>query len=182
MTAKRYARSIYTGPYILVSTSQPPLESTLVSLKGRCSVLCCSQSTAVQSPTSSLTTAYSITNTLMTHSSISLCEPTTHLLGCPFLRSVPLDVRQWYLQNGLQLNPDKSEALIVRTANQLRAVTSSVPSMSVAGVDLPVADDMKVLRVMLDRRLTFHKHVTTCLLYTSPSPRDRQKSRMPSSA
>ena len=25
-------------------------------------------------------------------------------------------------------------------------------------------------------------YVTTCLLYTSPSPRDRQKSRMPSSA
>ena len=68
------------------------------------------------------------------------------------------DVRQWYLQNGLQLNPDKS---IVGTANQLRAVTSSVPSVSVAGVDLPVADDMKVLGVVLDRRLTFYKHVTT---------------------
>ena len=26
------------------------------------------------------------------------------------------------------------------------------------------------------------KGITTCLLYTSPSPRDRQKSRMPSSA
>ena len=26
------------------------------------------------------------------------------------------------------------------------------------------------------------KHYVTCLLYTSPSPRDRQKSRMPSSA
>ena len=26
------------------------------------------------------------------------------------------------------------------------------------------------------------KHATGCLLYTSPSPRDRQKSRMPSSA
>ena len=26
------------------------------------------------------------------------------------------------------------------------------------------------------------KHTSTCLLYTSPSPRDRQKSRMPSSA
>ena len=26
------------------------------------------------------------------------------------------------------------------------------------------------------------KHMTSCLLYTSPSPRDRQKSRMPSSA
>ena len=27
-----------------------------------------------------------------------------------------------------------------------------------------------------------HKHIWDCLLYTSPSPRDRQKSRMPSSA
>ena len=27
-----------------------------------------------------------------------------------------------------------------------------------------------------------HKDPYTCLLYTSPSPRDRQKSRMPSSA
>ena len=26
------------------------------------------------------------------------------------------------------------------------------------------------------------QHPTNCLLYTSPSPRDRQKSRMPSSA
>ena len=28
----------------------------------------------------------------------------------------------------------------------------------------------------------FHTGNNTCLLYTSPSPRDRQKSRMPSSA
>ena len=28
----------------------------------------------------------------------------------------------------------------------------------------------------------FEKRVNICLLYTSPSPRDRQKSRMPSSA
>ena len=32
--------------------------------------------------------------------------------------------------------------------------------------------------VFMDMRTNF----TTCLLYTSPSPRDRQKSRMPSSA
>ena len=31
-----------------------------------------------------------------------------------------------------------------------------------------------------DKEITETKH--TCLLYTSPSPRDRQKSRMPSSA
>ena len=28
----------------------------------------------------------------------------------------------------------------------------------------------------------FARHMVRCLLYTSPSPRDRQKSRMPSSA
>jgi len=30
----------------------------------------------------------------------------------------------------------------------------------VAGIDLPVADDIKVLGVVLDRRLTFHKHLS----------------------
>ena len=32
------------------------------------------------------------------------------------------------------------------------------------------------------QELDFSKLVYTCLLYTSPSPRDRQKSRMPTSA
>ena len=33
-----------------------------------------------------------------------------------------------------------------------------------------------------DQEIVAEDEVTTCLLYTSPSPRDRQKSRMPSSA
>jgi len=76
--------------------------------------------------------------------------------GLSVLAECTTEVRHWYLQNGLQLNPDKSEVLIVGKTNQLRAVTSSVSSVSMAGVDLPVADDIKVL----DRRLTFHKHVS----------------------
>ena len=41
----------------------------------------------------------------------------------------------------------------------------------------------KIGKVVLDQ-LNKHKEamVKACLLYTSPSPRDRQKSRMPSSA
>ncbi len=31
-------------------------------------------------------------------------------------------------------------------------------------------------------KIESHNHPSACLLYTSPSPRDRQKSRMPSSA
>ena len=49
--------------------------------------------------------------------------------GLSVLAECITEVRQWYLQNGLQLSPDKSEALIVGTTNQLRAVTSSVSSM-----------------------------------------------------
>jgi len=37
---------------------------------------------------------------------------------------------------------------------------SSVSSVVVAGVDLPVADKIKLLGVVLDRRLSFHKHVS----------------------
>ena len=37
-------------------------------------------------------------------------------------------------------------------------------------------------KVRVSVRVSDGVRVSTCLLYTSPSPRDRQKSRMPSSA
>ena len=42
--------------------------------------------------------------------------------GLAVLTACTADVKQWYLQNGLQLNPDKSEALVVGTANQHGAI------------------------------------------------------------
>ena len=72
--------------------------------------------------------------------------------GLSILAFCTTDVKQWYVQNGLQLNPDKSEALFMGTATQLRAV-SFFKSVSVADVDFPVADSMRVLGVTLDRRL-----------------------------
>ena len=55
---------------------------------------------------------------------------------------------------GLQLNHDKSKVLTIGTSTQLlQAATSTTSSVSVAGVDLPVAEEMKVLDVVvLDRR------------------------------
>src|SRR5678809_1639091 len=38
------------------------------------------------------------------------------------------------------------------------------------------------LSVIYRHYTSIYRHYTSCLLYTSPSPRDRQKSRMPSSA
>ena len=66
---------------------------------------------------------------------LAMCADNT-AAGLSVLAACTSDVRLWYMHNGLQLNPDKSEALIVGT----------------------------------------------CLLYTSPSPRDGLLSRMPSSA
>ena len=47
--------------------------------------------------------------------------------------------------------------------------------------DLFESDVNPEIRVLVDN-YTDSDEVSTCLLYTSPSPRDRQKSRMPSSA
>jgi len=79
--------------------------------------------------------------------------------GLSVLAACTAEVRQWYLQNELQLNPEKSEALVIGTANQLRTAKSAITSVCVADVQLPVADEIKVLGVVLDRRLAFDKHV-----------------------
>jgi len=78
------------------------------------------------------------------------------------LAACTADIKLWFMQNGLQLNPDKSDALIMVTVNQL-PTASSLSSVKVAGVDLPVAKDIKVLGVILDRRLTFDKHVLSVM-------------------
>jgi len=79
--------------------------------------------------------------------------------GLSILAAFTTDVKQWYMQNGLQLNPDKPEALFMGTAKQLKAV-SFLKTVSVADVDLPLADSMRVLGVTLDRRLTFDNHAS----------------------
>jgi len=81
--------------------------------------------------------------------------------GLAVLAMCTVDVRQWYLRNGLQVNPDKSETLIIGTTKQLQVATASLSSLTVAGVDLPVADEMKVLGVVLDRRLSLDRHATS---------------------
>jgi len=73
--------------------------------------------------------------------------------GLSILAACTTDVKQWYMQNGLRLNPDKSDALFMGTATQLRAV-SSLKAVSVADVDL------RVFGVTLDRRLTFDNHAS----------------------
>ena len=47
---------------------------------------------------------------------------------------------------------------------------------------VPITSDLEIQFVEIDPLLPAANVYIACLLYTSPSPRDRQKSRMPSSA
>jgi len=80
--------------------------------------------------------------------------------GLTVLAAFTTDVKHWNLENGLQLNPNKSQVLIIRMPTQVQATTLTMSSMSVAGVDLPVSEEMKVLGVVLDCPLTFESYVT----------------------
>ena len=66
-------------------------------------------------------------------------------------------------------------------ANNIQATLNVAVSSELKEAMLISCDDLRKLRVI---PVDFPKAVlaVTCLLYTSPSPRDRQKSRMPSSA
>ena len=60
-----------------------------------------------------------------------------------------------------------------------KTVDKVAPEKAVASGSQPMSDAKKGT---LDMGMSKEKEVYTCLLYTSPSPRDRTRSRMPSSA
>ena len=57
-------------------------------------------------------------------------------------------VRSWFLQNDLQLNADKSEAVILHTAPQLRSA-ATIRAVEVAGSRLQTAPKLKSLGVTI---------------------------------
>lgn len=68
-------------------------------------------------------------------------------------------VRLWFLRNGLQLNADKSEVVILGTSHQLRAA-ANIQTIDVAGSRLAVSDRVKSLGVTIDSHLRFDYHAS----------------------
>ena len=64
----------------------------------------------------------------------------------------------------------------------LKTVEKTSPDLVVLDVMLPDMDGFTVARRLRERDVTTPILFLTCLLYTSPSPRDLSTSRMPSSA
>ena len=67
-------------------------------------------------------------------------------------------VHLWFSQNGLVINPEKSEAVLLSTSQQ-RSSVSPLTSVNVAGCVVPLTDTVKILGVTIDHHLTFNKHV-----------------------
>ena len=72
----------------------------------------------------------------------------------------------------------KGDTLAQALEDRINSMKNPISGQSVGGVDVkydPVANNLTFTTATMGEG-------NTCLLYTSPSPRDRQKSRMPSSA
>ena len=68
-------------------------------------------------------------------------------------------VHLWLGQNGLEVNPEKSEAVLFSTAQQARVSPLPLTEVNVAGCIVPLTDNVKILGVTIDRHLTFNKHM-----------------------
>ena len=118
-----------------------------------------------------------------------LRSPDYHYLSCPDdIYVSPSQIRRFNLQTGVtvagQIRPPKENERYFALL-RVESVNNQDPSDNVNRVHF---DDLTPLhpskRMMLEHDPREHstRVVDICLLYTSPSPRDRQKSRMPSSA
>ena len=91
------------------------------------------------------------------------------------------------IADSLIILPWNDEALLKKVIEEnykdIAAVISE-PIMCNTGCILPKPGYLEAMRAITERYgiVLIIDEVITCLLYTSPSPRDRQKSRMPSSA
>jgi len=67
-------------------------------------------------------------------------------------------VRDWFLQNGMLLNPDKSEVLLVAGRTQAHKFAGGT-GISVAGSEITFAVQLKSLGIVIDQSLSFNQHV-----------------------
>lgn len=67
-------------------------------------------------------------------------------------------VKGWFTLNGLSLNPDKSEALVIGTSARQR-VEGAVDSVSLGSTSIVVSGSVRSLGVTIDNTLSFNTHV-----------------------
>jgi len=59
----------------------------------------------------------------------------------------------------MKLNPSKTKAIVFDTGARLRTSASTMPRLTIAGVDIPFVESDHLLGVTLDSCLSLNKHV-----------------------
>ena len=78
-------------------------------------------------------------------------------------------VRRWFIINGLQLNPAKTEVMFLGTSQNLSySSISDCKTFNMSGTAINVTDQIKSLGVFIDSRLSFDKQVS-CICRASYS-------------
>ena len=76
----------------------------------------------------------------------------------PLVNNCTASLQEWFLLNGLCLNPAKSESMVLGTGAQLKKV-ESITTITVAENAIGLSHELKSLGVILDERLSFDAHV-----------------------
>ena len=71
---------------------------------------------------------------------------------------------------------------LVETAKSMKDYLNQINIAGVEELKIDVSKNKPGVKINIDRKKAGELGVSTCLLYTSPSPRDQLTSRMPSSA
>ena len=99
----------------------------------------------------------SINNNMPTTPNFTWKFHLTHLITN--LESALLSLSSWFLHNGLALNPEKSEAILLGTHARYRTISNT--QVNVAGASIPLSTTLKLLGVHLDNNLNFGEHVNS---------------------
>ena len=98
-----------------------------------------------------------------------------------------------FIQTDASINPGNSGGALINLHGELVGINSAILSRSGGNIGIGFAIPSNMVRSIMDQLVKYGEvkrgllgvsilTLTPCLLYTSPSPRDRTRSRMPSSA
>lgn len=70
-------------------------------------------------------------------------------------------VHSWFTNHGLMINLDKSEATVFSTTQRAGSTSASLTHVDVAGAAIALTDNLKILGVIFDDRLSLNTYVHT---------------------
>ena len=122
--------------------------------------------------------------------------------GFVFIGLIVVNNEPMVIEYNVRMGDPETEAVLPRVNTDLMEIFVAIKDQTLNQIDIEISPETATTVVLVsggypgpyekghpikglesvENALVFHAGAKNCLLYTSPSPRDRQKSRMPSSA